>query len=251
MTNTVQMMKTFLWIKGLAVALGCLSLSGLVQADPVRVFAAASLQGPLDQIGQNWPDGAAISYAGSGTVARQISLGAPADLVILANAAWMDWLSDQGHITAPATDLLSNRLVLIGPAGSAPMQDPKAADLLARLGGGRMAMGQHMSVPAGIYGKAWLDTIGAWDALRPHLAETDNVRAALVLVARGEMPLGLVYASDAVSSPAVDILWAVPPAQHPPIRYPAAALTPAGAAFLDHLRSQTAVFVAAGFEAVP
>ncbi|WP_299623706.1 molybdate ABC transporter substrate-binding protein [uncultured Tateyamaria sp.] len=244
-------MKTSRWIKGLALMLGIALLAGATRAEPLRIFAAASLQGPLDAVAAGWSDRARISYGGSGTLARQISLGAPADIVILANTAWMDWLVDQGHITGPGTDFLSNDLVLIGPAGARALLAPSADALISRLDGGRMAIGQHMSVPAGIYAKAWLENIGAWNSLRPHLAETDNVRAALVLVARGEMPLGVVYSSDAASSDAVSVLWTVPRDQHPPIRYPAAALTPAGAAFLAHLTSQTAAFEAAGFRPMP
>lgn len=243
-------MKTSLWIKGLALVLCAAVLAGTARAEPLRVFAAASLQGPLDAVAESWANDVRVSYGGSGTLARQISLGAPADVVILANVAWMNWLVDQGHLT-DATDLLSNRLVLIGPAGSAPLPDPSADDLLARLDGGRLAMGQHLSVPAGIYAQAWLAGIDAWDALRPHLAETDNVRAALVLVARGEMPLGVVYASDAISTDAVSVLWTVPADQHPPIRYPAAALTDAGAEFLAFLTAETARFEAAGFGSLP
>lgn len=251
MSNSAAVMKTSQWIKGLALALCGAVLAAPGQAEPLRIFAAASLQGPLDEVAQNWSEDATISYAGSGTLARQISLGAPADVVILANETWMDWLLENGHVAAPVTDILSNTLVVIGPAGSAPLDAPTAGDLLARLGDGRLAMGQHQSVPAGIYAKAWLDAIGAWDTVRPHLAETDNVRAALILVARGEMPLGVVYGSDAASSDAVSVLWTVPASQHPPIRYPAAALTPVGADFLTYLGTQADVFVAAGFAALP
>lgn len=249
--NSAPVMKTSLWIKGLALALCCTLWAQISHAGPVRVFAAASLQGPLDEIARDWQGEVAISYSGSGTLARQISLGAPADIVILANAAWMGWLLESGHITGPATDIISNQLVVIGAAGSAPISDPTASDLLTRLQGGRMAIGQHQSVPAGIYAEAWLQSIGAWDSLRPHLAETDNVRAALVLVARGEAPLGVVYASDAASSKAVTVLWSIPPTQHPTIRYTAAALTPEGDAFLKHLSTRTDAFIAAGFTALP
>ncbi|CAN0024115.1 unnamed protein product [Chrysoparadoxa australica] len=244
-------MKTSLWIKGLALVVAVVVATTGARAEPLRIFAAASLQGPLDAVAASWARDTRISYGGSGTLARQISLGAPADVVILANSAWMEWLLDQGHVAGPATDLLSNRLVVIGPSGAPPLPDPKAGDLLARLDGGRLAMGQHTSVPAGIYAQAWLDEIGAWEALRPHLAETDNVRAALVLVARCEMPLGIVYASDAVNSDAVSVLWTVPEGLHPQIRYPAAALTTAGAEFLAHMATQTAVFEAAGLTALP
>ncbi|TMM55196.1 molybdate ABC transporter substrate-binding protein [Sulfitobacter sabulilitoris] len=204
--------------------------------DPVTVFAAASLRGALDDIARTYPAPVVVSYGGSGTMARQIALGAPADLVILASPDWMDWLRDQGALAdRKRVDLLRNRLVLIGPAGARPLPNPDAAALLDALQGGRLAMGQRAAVPAGIYARAWLAGIGAWDALAPHLAETDNVRAALALVARGEATLGVVYATDAAADTSVDVLWTVPEDRHPPIVYPAAALSDAGDAFLRHL----------------
>lgn len=249
--NSAAEMKPYPWIIGLVVALSTVLPGRSVLAAPVRVFAAASLQDPLEEIAQDWGGEVVASYAGSATIARQISLGAPADLVILANTAWMDWLRDKGHVEGPAQDILSNRLVLIGPAGSTPLPAPTAATLLDRLDGGRLAMGQHSAVPSGIYAQAWLENIGAWNSLRTRLAETDNVRAALVLVARGEMPLGVVYASDAAGSNRVSVLWTVPETQHPPIRYRAAALSPAGADFLTYLMTRTDTFVGAGFKALP
>lgn len=244
-------MKTYNWIKGLAAIFVLACVPEGSTADPVRIFAAASLQGPLDAIAAEQDAGSTISYGGSGTLARQISFGAPADVVILANETWAHWLVDQGHVGAPARPLMSNRLVLIAPAGTPPLNDLDTDRLRHALGDGRLAIGQHQSVPAGIYAMAWLTGIGAWDALLPHLAETDNVRAALALVARGEAPLGIVYASDARASDAVSVIWNVPADQHPPIRYLGLALTPVGDAFLDHLTRRIALFEAAGFVALP
>lgn len=221
------------------------------QAGPVQVFAAASLQGPLDAVTTSWDAGSTISYAGSGTIARQISLGAPADVAILANGAWADWLYDNGHAPDPARALLSNRLVVITAAGGPVFDAMDSATLTAALGDARLAMGQHQSVPAGIYAKAWLEQISAWDTLRSQLAETDNVRAALALVARREVPLGIVYRSDAQASAEVTTAWTVPADAHPPILYYGLAFTPEGEAFLAHLATQTAPFLDAGFEALP
>lgn len=216
-------------------------------ADTVRVFAAASLQGPLDEVAEAWNDEVVISYGGSGAIARQVSQGAPADALILANAAWADWLSSGGYAPDAGQILLSNTLVIVGPVGATALPDPTAETILARLNGGRLAMGQHISVPAGIYAQAWLEGIGAWTALRPNLAETENVRAALALVARKEAQLGIVYASDAVASDDVSVVFEVPVNAHPPIQYPALALTPIGSAFLDHVAAQSDSFTAAGF----
>lgn len=242
-------MKTLNRIKGLVLACLVLLVAGAPQAEPLRLFAAASLQGPLDTVADAWDSPVVISYGGSGAMARQISQGAPADAVLLANTAWADWLLARGVASAPARNLLSNSLVIVGKAGASPLQDATAGTLLERLGDGRLAMGQHMSVPAGIYAQTWLERTDAWSALRPYLAETENVRAALALVARGEAPLGIVYASDAAASDQVDVIWHIPTDTHEPILYPGLALTPTGAAFLDHLAAHIDTFVAAGFRA--
>lgn len=235
------------WIKGLALACAVMLPASPALTEPVRVFAAASLQGPLDAVAALWTGEVVISYGGSGAMARQVSQGAPADAVIFANTLWADWLVENGYGYGPPKPLFSNGLVVIGPAGAPALAEVTAEGFLARLDGGRLAMGQHMSVPAGIYAKGWLDGIGAWDVLRPHLAETENVRAALVLVARNETPLGIVYASDAAASDDVSVLWHVPPDSHPRILYPGLALSPEGDAFLDHVINEADIFVTAGF----
>ncbi|WP_415921179.1 molybdate ABC transporter substrate-binding protein [Tateyamaria sp. SN6-1] len=244
-------MKRLLWINGLAALALWMATTIAGAAEPVRVFAAASLQGPLDRVADTWPGGATISYAGSGTIARQIDLGAPADVIMLASPDWMRWLRDRGALAGDPVDIISNRLVIIGPSDAAPLPDLTAPALRTRLGDSRLAMGQHRAVPAGLYAAAWMRNAGLWDALAPHLAETENVRAALALVARGEAPLGIVYASDAAASAAVRVLYTVPADAHPPIRYPAAAITPQGAAFVAHLAKHADQFVAAGFTDLP
>ncbi|WP_137703139.1 molybdate ABC transporter substrate-binding protein [Marimonas lutisalis] len=230
-------------------------LTGAALADAparVTVFAAASLRDALDAVAESY-DGARIvaSYGGSAAMARQVAQGAPADLVILANPQWMDWLEGQGVLMPDSRrDLLGNRLVLIGPAGAAPLDASEQA-MLARLGDGRLALGQVNAVPAGIYARAWLESAGLWPALAPHLAETENVRAALALVSRGEAPLGVVYASDAQADPGVSVLYDIPADSHPPITYPAAQVSdsPAAAALLAYLSGPQAavIFAAHGF----
>lgn len=242
-------MKTLNRIKGLVLACAMALAASTTQAEPLRLFAAASLQGPLDAVAEGWETPVIISYAGSGAIARQISQGAPADAVILANAAWADWLIDERIVQGPAVPLLSNSLVLIGPKGATPLTGVTAPTVMERLAGGRLAMGQHMSVPAGIYAQSWLEALGIWTDMRPHLAETENVRAALALVARREAPLGIVYASDARATNTVDVVWSVPSDLHPPIVYPGLALTEGGQAFLAHLGTRIDVFTAAGFRA--
>ncbi len=212
-----------------------------VQAKQTVVFAAASLRDALDDITALYPGEVAVSLGGSGLLARQIGEGAPADVAFLANTDWMDWLEGQGAVDpARRVSLVGNALVVIAPADSPDLDGTDAEALLARLDGGRMAIGQTESVPAGMYGRAWLEAAGAWDALMPHLAQTDNVRAALALVALGEAPLGVVYATDAAAEPAVRVVHVVPEGMHDAIIYPAAALTEAGVPFMEFLQGPEA-----------
>lgn len=231
----------------------------------IDVMAAASLRTALDRIAAAWEgrtgDDIRIAYAGSPQLARQIEQGAPADIFISAAPAWMDYL-DQRRLTDAATrlDLLGNRLVLIAAGGdAAPVDLAPGLDLARMLGDGRLAMALFDSVPAGVYGKAALTSLGLWDAVRPKVAQAENVRAALALVATGEASYGIVYATDARAQPGVTVVATFPADSHPPITYPAA-LTAAGAgdaqarAFFDALRQPAAraVFEAEGFAvAVP
>ena len=219
-------------------------------AERVTVFAAASLRGVLEDIAAGFDGEVTLSFGGSGTLARQVSAGAPADVIALASPLWMDWLTEQGLIgTDAARTVARNSLVVIGPARAAPLATPE--NLLPRLDGGRLAMGQRDAVPAGAYAQAWLRASGLWPEVHDQLAETDNVRAALALVARGEVPLGVVYATDATAEPRVSVVFEVPQASSGPIVYPAAAITPKGKPFLEHLTSPAAqaLFAAHGFRA--
>ena len=241
--------------RGMAlIALAVMPFQAQANEERTVVFAAASLTQAIEEAAQahmqDHGGEIVVSAGGSGTLARQIAQGAPADVVMLANAEWMTWLVAQGHVAADdVRPLLSNRLVLISTAGAPDLSDVSAKALLARLDGGRMAIGQTTGVPAGIYGRAWLEKTGLWDAMQPHLAETENVRVALALVARGEAPLGIVYATDAVADSSVRVLYAIPEDPDWPITYPAAALTPNGQVFLDFLASAEAraIFVRHGF----
>jgi molybdate transport system substrate-binding protein len=214
-----------------AIALVLLSVAipiRAVWADDVVVFAAASLKNALDDAAGAFKSGggapAKISYAASSALAKQIESGAPADMFISADLAWMDYLQKR-NLIQPATrkNLLGNRLVLVAPADSNLTVDIKPGfDLVGLLNGGRLAMADPASVPAGKYGKAALDTLGILDAVQPHVAGAENVRAALLYVDRKETPLGIVYATDAASDPKVKIVGVFPEDTHPPIIYPAA-----------------------------
>ena len=206
--------------------------------DTVSVFAAASLRGALEAASRDFIPTLRTSYGGSAAIARQIAQGAEADLVILAHPQWDAWLAGQTRSIADNPILIRNRLVLIGPADAAPFEEaPTPETLSARLGDGRLAMGQRDAVPAGQYGREWLQSLGAWTPLQRRLAEAENVRAAMAFVARKEVPLGIVYASDAQADPNVRVLWTIDPNRHTPITYPARAFTQKGLRLLEHLET--------------
>ncbi len=249
-------------LRAVACALALVLAVPAAAAD-LTVFAAASLKTALDEAAAVYTEATgtriATAYAGSSVLARQITQGAPADIFISASRDWMDVLETAG-LLAPGSrsDLLGNRLVLIAHAPDAPRAEiTPDLDLPALLGDGPLAMAFTEAVPAGIYGKAALVSLGFWDALAPRIVETDNVRAALALVALGEAPFGIVYASDAVAEPRVLVVGTFPEASHPRIVYPGAALaagrTEAATAFLAHLRAPEAqdIFARAGFTLLP
>lgn len=228
----------------------------------VTVFAAASLKNVLDELKAAFEvaSGAkvVISYAASSALAKQIESGAPAQVFISADLAWMDYLAEKKLIEPKSrSNLLGNRLVLIAPKDQAtPLAITAGFDLAGRLGEGRLAVADVAAVPAGKYAKAALETLGVWDAIKDKLAQAENVRAALLLVARGESPLGIVYTTDAASDPSVVIIGTFPEESHPPIIYPAAlTLGASGAAdaFLAYLKSPGAklVFEKHGFIVLP
>jgi molybdate transport system substrate-binding protein len=243
------------------LAFGCaLPLSAPATAEEITVFAAASLTTALAEIETAFEavsgNGIVVSAAGSSVLARQIQQGAPADIFISASTDWMDRLEADG-LVEPGTgfDLLGNRLVLVshGKAGIAPVEIGPDLDLSALLGDGRLAMALVDSVPAGVYGKAALESLGLWEDVEERVAQADNVRAALAFVATGEAPLGIVYATDATASDKVTVIGTFPQDSHPPIVYPVDGLAnrdgPGEAAFLDFLRGPEAraIFERQGF----
>jgi len=222
------------------------------------VFAAASLKTALDAIAAEWNAGTGgrvtISYAASSTLAKQIENGAPAGLFISADQDWMDYLQNRKLID-PKTriDLLGNSLVLIAPAdSSALVAITPGFPLAALLRDGHLAMADPDAVPAGRYAKAALSALGVWQAVAGRIAAAENVRAALLLVARSEAPLGIVYRTDAAAEPSVRIVAIFPPDSHPPIVYPMALTRTAGpdaGVFAAYLRGPAAraLFAAQGF----
>ena len=215
------------------------------------VFAAASMKNALDEIAAGYASSTAkpaprLSYAGSPALARQIEQGAPADIFISADTDWMDYLERRKLVRSDArADIAGNSLVVIAPAGArVEVGDLRSEALTRAIGDGRLAVAEVNSVPAGKYAKAALEPLGAWDAVKSRLAQTENVRAALMFVARGEAPLGVVYRTDAFAEPRVAIAASIPPGAHPPITYPAALVSasknPDAAGFLDYLVSPQA-----------
>jgi molybdate transport system substrate-binding protein len=233
------------------------ALTGAIQSPgpPFLVFAAASLKTTLDTIREQWTGGSAVvSYAASSTLAKQLESGAPAELFISADEDWMDYLQ-QRKLIDPQTriDLLGNTLVLIAPKDSdVALAIEPGFPLAVRLGDGHLAMGDPAAVPAGKYGKAALEALGVWSAVASRVAAAETVRAALMLVARGEAPLGIVYQTDASAEPSVRIVGTFPPDSHPPIVYPMALTLAAGlearafAAYL-HEPAARALFEGQGF----
>lgn len=218
------------------------------------MFAAASLTDALESVAASYQretgQAVRLSFAGSGAVARQVQSGAPADLVILADEPWMDRLQEAGRLR-PGTrrDLLTNTLVVIAGADA-----PQVADPLAWVSDGdrKLVIGDPESVPAGAYARTWLQGIGRWDGLQPHLVTAADVRAARTFVERGEAALGVVYRSDAVGAQGVRVVLTPPPEQQPRIVYPAALLKdaqPDADAFLAYLQGPEAraAFETAGF----
>jgi molybdate transport system substrate-binding protein len=196
------------------------------------VLAAASLQESLNAAADAWAAKhharPTLSCASSSALARQIEAGAPADLFISADETWMDEVAKHGLIRPGSrVSFLANSLVLIAPAGSAmkPVAIKRGFPLAALLGRDKLAMGEPNSVPAGIYGKEALTSLGVWNAVAPKVASGDNVRAALALVERGEAPYGIVYATDAIASKKVRVVGTFPASSHAPIIYPLALLT--------------------------
>ncbi len=229
-----------------AFAVPLLGLPARAEA-PVTVFAAASLADALRLLGAEWAArghaAPRVSLAASSTLARQIEQGAGADLFLSADEAWMDHLQQRNLILAETRrSPIGNALALVTPADQPrPVALAPGTDLLALLGPrGRLAVGDPAHVPAGRYARAALEWMGQWAALAPRLARAENVRAALLLVERGEAPFGIVYATDAAASARVAVAGLFPPGSHPPITYPFAltrrAETSAAArAFLDFL----------------
>jgi molybdate transport system substrate-binding protein len=207
---------------------------GAAAQQSVTVFAAASLKNALDDVDAAFIQATGIkvtaSYEASSSLARQIEAGAPADVFISADLRWMDYVAERKLIRPDSrTNLLGNTLVLIAPKDSRldHVAIGPGFDIAGLAGDGRIAVADVKAVPAGLYAKAALEKLGAWTAAEPKLAQAENVRATLAFVARGETPLGIVYATDAQIEPKVKIVGSFPDGSYPPVTYQVAAIADA------------------------
>ena len=226
-------------------------------AQPVTVFAAASLQEALQKAAGVFTAQTQIavrfSFGSSGLLAKQIEQNAPADMFISADLDWMDFLQQRNLIDIPSrVELLGNELVLIAPKDSAlTTVELSAAGLGAALSAGKLATGDVQSVPVGRYAKTALEKLGLWSLVLPSLAQTENVRSALAFVSRGEAALGIVYATDASADARVKVVATFPAGSHPPVIYPFAltkiATGDEAARFLGFLKSDEGLQILRGF----
>lgn len=253
-------MKRYLLILKAVAAVFCF-VATVCHADEITVFAASSLSDALSEAGAGYRAATghsiAFSFASSSVLAREIQNSKGVDIFISADVQWMDYLDRRGLIARQTRrKLVGNHLVLIAPVASkVRLRIAPRFDLAAALRGGRLAIGDPETVPAGKYAKAALMSLGEWQAVSSHLAPAENVRVALSYVARGESPLGIVYVTDAISEPLVRIVGTFPDASHPPIVYLAALVAGGNRAamrFLDYLNGARAqaIFDKYGF-AVP
>lgn len=209
----------------LAICVGLFSHTQAFAVDKVTVYAAASLTNAINELDVIYEQKNNVqiqtSYAGSSTLAKQIEAGAPADIFISADVQWMDYLQKKQLVSAnDRVNLLGNRLVVIAPkARPIKLKIDKSFDF-TRVAQGKWCTGDTKSVPVGKYAKQALTSVGWWDKVSTRLVETEDVRAALNFVARGECQLGIVYATDAAISKNVVIIGTFPENTHQPIIYP-------------------------------
>lgn len=217
-------------IRALLAMLLVLGTPAMAQARGPLVLAAASMQEVLGEAADAWARRGharpVLSFAASSALARQIAAGAPADLFVSADREWMDDLARRKLLVSGTRAVLAgNRLVVVARQGQPRVGGTRGAALARLLGAGPLAMADPAAVPAGRYGKAALERLGAWQGVAPRVVRGESVRAALSLVSRGAAPYGIVYATDARIAPELAIAGVFPPKSHAPIVYPIARLS--------------------------
>lgn len=218
---------------------------------PVRVFAAASLTNALDDIAAQWQrlghPRPSLAHGASSALAKQVEAGAPADVFASADQRWMDYLDQRGRIDrATRVNLLGNTLVLIAPRGRRFAVKMQRGFGIAAAFAGKLCTGEPGVVPVGVYARQSLEHLGWWQPLQGRIVGTDDVRAALAFVERGECAAGIVYATDARISDRVEVIATFPAGTHAPIIHPFALVAnarPQARAFLRHLQSAEAAAV--------
>jgi molybdate transport system substrate-binding protein len=242
----------------LSAAAGVLLPVTLPAADaPVRVFAAASLTNAFTDIAGAWARAGhpspSLAFGASSTLAKQVEAGAPADLFASADDNWMDYLQGRDRL-APGTrrELLATALVLIAPRASSIQVPMHSGFDIAHAFEGRLCTGEPGVVPAGIYAREALQSLGWWQPLQGRIVGTEDVRGALAFVERGECALGIVYRTDALISDRVRVVAEFPAATHTPIRYAVALVKdarPEAVGLLDFLSTAQAagIFQRYGF----
>ncbi|WP_345772845.1 molybdate ABC transporter substrate-binding protein [Vibrio sp. Isolate23] len=236
-----------IFFKRLTVVIFTLFSSVVVHAS-VNVYAASSMTNVIKKLAEEFQTETGTKvipvFAGSSSLARQILNGAPADIFISANLRWSDYLIQKGMMQSDnVTNLAENQLVVVAPLNKPTNFDVRSSEQwLKKLSEQRIAIGQTNAVPAGMYAKESLETLGVWESLRDHLAPVNNVRAALTLVERGETPLGIVYITDAMVSDKVKVVATLPSSTYSLITYPMARLNekPATLEFEAFLQSEKA-----------
>ena len=206
-------------------------------AQTFNVFAAASLKPAIEEIAADFMKQSKkiprFSFAASSILARQIEFGAPADVFISANRGWIEYLQAFGALTQPPKEVAINRLVF-----ASRLSDPlrlELSEILKRLDGGRLAVPMITSVPLGLYASQALRSLGFLGTLTPHLAQQNNARSSLISVSRGEVALGILYASDVASTAGIFAVADISARLHDRVSYQAAPITPQGIKFVEYL----------------
>lgn len=194
----------------------------------LTIYAAASTNHIMKELAQLYQQKTdqkvLISFASSSTLARQIEYGAKADIYLSANTKWMDYIQKKIKLIKRDT-LLKNSLVLVTSKRKIPKVEMRKGFDFASSFKGRLALGDPIHVPAGIYAKEALITLGWWPSVKFRLVKAIDVRSALRFVERGECELGIVYHTDALSSKKVLQLARFPQQSYTPIEYPIALLS--------------------------
>lgn len=225
----------------------------------LMIFAAASLTNVLSEVRDNFVKDnkipVKISFASSSSLAKQIAEGAPADIYLSANIKWVDYLEEKKLLKEDTRiNLLGNKLALVAPKNSEiSIKIDRRFPLSDILGKEKLSLAEVSAVPAGIYAKQALENLDVWDSVKDKIAQSDNVRSALMLVSKGEAPLGIVYVTDAFADKNVKIVDIFSSDLYKPIIYPAAVIADSinenTKIFMSYLRTEKAktVFEKHGF----